>query len=129
MKNINKNAPVGVFDSGVGGMTVVREIIRQIPDERIVYFGDTARVPYGSKSKETVLRYARQVRQTSGLSTYPEFNSVTQTITIDGDWNLISIDVRETYKVVAFGVPASCTGTLLSVFDFSPEELTFPILP
>ena len=77
----------------------------------------------------SVLRYARQVRQTSGLSSYPEFNSVTQTITIDGDWNLISIDVRETYKVVAFGVPASCTGTLLSVFDFSPEELTFPILP
>lgn len=63
MKNIDRNAPVGVFDSGVGGMTVVREIIRQIPDERIVYFGDTARVPYGSKSKETVLRYARQIME------------------------------------------------------------------
>lgn len=54
-------APIGVFDSGVGGLTVVREIMRQIPNERIVYFGDTARVPYGSKSKEVVTRYSRQI--------------------------------------------------------------------
>ncbi len=53
--------PVGVFDSGVGGLTVAREIMRQIPNERIIYFGDTARVPYGSKSRETVTRYARQI--------------------------------------------------------------------
>ena len=44
------NAPIGIFDSGVGGLTVVREVIRNIPQEKIVYFGDTARVPYGSKS-------------------------------------------------------------------------------
>lgn len=56
-----KEAPIGVFDSGVGGLTVVREIMRQIPNERIVYFGDTARVPYGSKSKETITRYSRQI--------------------------------------------------------------------
>lgn len=56
-----KNAPIGVFDSGVGGLTVAREIMRNLPGERIVYFGDTARVPYGSKSKETVLRYSRQI--------------------------------------------------------------------
>lgn len=54
-------APIGVFDSGVGGLTVAREIMRQIPNERIIYFGDTARVPYGSKSKETITRYARQI--------------------------------------------------------------------
>lgn len=54
-------APIGVFDSGVGGLTVAREIMRNIPDERIVYFGDTARVPYGSKSRDTVLRYSRQI--------------------------------------------------------------------
>ncbi len=54
-------APIGVFDSGVGGLTVVREIMRQIPNERIVYFGDTARVPYGNKSRETVTRYSRQI--------------------------------------------------------------------
>ncbi len=58
---MDRNAPVGIFDSGVGGLTVAREIIRQIPEERIVYFGDTARLPYGSKSKDTVIRYSRQI--------------------------------------------------------------------
>lgn len=57
----NASAPIGVFDSGVGGLTVAREIIRQLPNERIIYFGDTARVPYGSKSRETVQRYAKQI--------------------------------------------------------------------
>lgn len=60
MKNRCK-APIGVFDSGVGGLTVVREIMRNLPNEEIVYFGDTARVPYGSKSRETVTRYSRQI--------------------------------------------------------------------
>jgi glutamate racemase len=50
--------PIGVFDSGVGGLTVARELIRQLPCENIVYFGDTARVPYGIKSKETVIRFS-----------------------------------------------------------------------
>ena len=54
-------APIGVFDSGVGGLTVAREIMRQIPNERLVYFGDTARVPYGNKSKETVTKYSKQI--------------------------------------------------------------------
>ena len=58
---MDRNAPIGVFDSGVGGLTVMREIMRQMPDERIVYFGDTARVPYGNKSKETVIRYSQQI--------------------------------------------------------------------
>lgn len=61
MDSVNKNAPVGVFDSGVGGLTVAREITRQLPNESIVYFGDTARVPYGSKSKDTIIRYSRQI--------------------------------------------------------------------
>lgn len=55
------NSPIGVFDSGVGGLTVAREIMRQLPNERIVYFGDTARVPYGNKSKETVTKFSRQI--------------------------------------------------------------------
>ena len=58
---IDKNAPVGVFDSGVGGLTVARELMRNLPSEKIVYFGDTARVPYGSKSKDTVIRYSSQI--------------------------------------------------------------------
>ncbi len=56
-----RDAPIGVFDSGVGGLTVAREIMRQIPKERIIYFGDTARVPYGNKSKETVTKFSRQI--------------------------------------------------------------------
>ena len=58
---IDRDAPVGVFDSGVGGLTVAREIMRNLPSEKIVYFGDTARVPYGSKTKETVIRYSRHI--------------------------------------------------------------------
>lgn len=56
-----KTAPIGVFDSGVGGLTVAREIMRNLPKEDIVYFGDTARVPYGSKSKDNIIRYSRQI--------------------------------------------------------------------
>lgn len=56
-----QEAPIGVFDSGVGGLTVAREIMRQIPNEKIVYFGDTARVPYGSKSQDTITRYSGQI--------------------------------------------------------------------
>mgnify|MGYP002763170352 FL=1 len=60
MKN-KKMAPIGVFDSGVGGLTVAREISRQLPYENIVYFGDTARVPYGSKSQNTIIRFSEQI--------------------------------------------------------------------
>ena len=59
--DLKRNAPVGVFDSGVGGLTVAREIMRHLPNENIVYFGDTARVPYGSKSKDNIIRYSRQI--------------------------------------------------------------------
>ncbi len=60
MSSLNE-APIGVFDSGLGGLTVAREIMRNLPREKIVYFGDTARVPYGSKSRQTVERYSRQI--------------------------------------------------------------------
>lgn len=63
-------SPIGVFDSGVGGLTVAREIMRGLPAEQIVYFGDTARLPYGSKSRETILMFSRQIirfLQTQGV--------------------------------------------------------------
>ncbi len=53
--------PLGVFDSGVGGLTVVRELFAALPHESMVYFGDTARVPYGNKSPETVIRYSLEI--------------------------------------------------------------------
>jgi len=61
MPKINKRSfAIGVFDSGLGGLTVVKELIRQLPHEHIVYFGDTARVPYGTKSKETIIRFSKE---------------------------------------------------------------------
>jgi glutamate racemase len=55
------SSPIGIFDSGVGGLTVARAVMELLPDEPIVYFGDTARVPYGVKSPDTVARYAAQI--------------------------------------------------------------------
>lgn len=60
MKKRIQNKPIGIFDSGVGGLTVLKEVIKQLPNEDIIYFGDTARVPYGSKSAETIKRFAMQ---------------------------------------------------------------------
>ena len=55
-----KRQPIGVFDSGLGGLTAVKELIKLLPREDIVYFGDTSRVPYGAKSRDTIIRYAKQ---------------------------------------------------------------------
>ena len=60
MDEINNERPIGVFDSGLGGLTVVRELLRALPGEDIVYFGDTGRVPYGMRGAKTIERYARQ---------------------------------------------------------------------
>lgn len=54
------NRPIGIFDSGLGGLTVMREIVKLMPNENIVYFGDTGRVPYGTRSRETITKYAVQ---------------------------------------------------------------------
>ena len=57
--NMNRKA-IGVFDSGLGGLTVMKQLIRQMPQEDIIYFGDTGRVPYGTKSTQTIAKYAAQ---------------------------------------------------------------------
>ena len=54
------NRPIGVFDSGLGGLTAVRQLMEQLPGEDIIYFGDTGRVPYGTRSQQTLIKYARQ---------------------------------------------------------------------
>src|ERR1041385_7866577 len=59
----NAELPIGIFDSGLGGLTVVRQIHRVMPHEDLVYLGDTARVPYGTKSPATVIRFAREDTQ------------------------------------------------------------------
>lgn len=60
LRRKRKKYDIGVFDSGIGGLTVVREIRKRLPEKSIVYFGDSARVPYGTKSKETILRFAKE---------------------------------------------------------------------
>ena len=54
------NRPIGVFDSGMGGLTALRQLVRLVPNENIIYFGDTGRVPYGARSSDTIIKYARQ---------------------------------------------------------------------
>ena len=58
-RKLDPELPLGVFDSGLGGLTVVREIVAALPRERVLYLGDTARVPYGARSAATVVRYAQ----------------------------------------------------------------------
>lgn len=58
--NTNSN-PIGVFDSGIGGLTVVKEIIKELPNESIIYLGDTARVPYGTRGKEVITKFALEL--------------------------------------------------------------------
>ncbi len=60
MLKVSEQLPVGIFDSGVGGLTVMKEIMRILPDEDLIYLGDTARVPYGGRSPGTVLRYSEE---------------------------------------------------------------------
>ncbi|MBU0559176.1 MAG: glutamate racemase [Bacteroidetes bacterium] len=60
MHFFNKSNPIGIFDSGIGGLTVVKRVTSFLPNESIIYFGDTARVPYGSKSNSTVIEYSLQ---------------------------------------------------------------------
>lgn len=52
------NRPIGIFDSGIGGLTLVREVLKELPNENMVYFGDTARLPYGNKSAQTVIKFS-----------------------------------------------------------------------
>lgn len=69
----------------------------------------------------SALNYIEQIKYTSNLSSYPEFTSIQQTITIDSNWNFVSIEVLENYSIVAYGMRNSCTGTLLSTFDFESD--------
>lgn len=59
----HNTAPIGLFDSGLGGLTVLRELYRQIPQESVVYFGDTARLPYGTRSQAEILQFVREILQ------------------------------------------------------------------
>lgn len=94
--------PIGIFDSGIGGLTVVKEVIKAMPDEDIIYFGDTARIPYGSKSKETVTEFSRQIMRF-----------------------LISKNVKAVI-IACNTVSSNCYETLRSEFDIPIVEVVKP---
>lgn len=61
MKSLSSNQPIGIFDSGIGGLTIAKEVVRQLPQESIVYFGDTAHLPYGDKSTAAIQAYSVKI--------------------------------------------------------------------
>jgi glutamate racemase len=97
-----KEGSIGIFDSGIGGLTVVREFLRQLPRESVVYFGDTARVPYGSKSPETVIRFS-----------------------IEDASFLLSKNV----KLLVVACNTACSVSLPALREFSPVPVTGVIEP
>lgn len=91
--------PIGVFDSGLGGLTVVRSIIEQMPEENIIYFGDTAHVPYGSRSREQITEYVmNDVRFLSG------FDIKAIVIACNTADSVAKTSIEEKYPLPVFGV-------------------------
>lgn len=93
------NRPIGVFDSGLGGLTAVRELASRMPQEHIIYFGDTGRVPYGSRGRETITKYARQ--DVAFLSTF----DLKAVVIACGTVSSTAMDVlRQEQDIPVFGV-------------------------
>ena len=90
--------PIGVFDSGLGGLTAVRQLTAGMPNETIVYFGDTGRVPYGSRSRDTIRRYARQD------AAFLLSQNVKMVIAACGTVSSVAADLGETLPVPFLGV-------------------------
>ena len=90
--------PIGVFDSGLGGLTVVRQLLQRLPNEDIVYFGDTGRIPYGTRSPQTIAEYARQDCR------FLEKQDVKMIIAACGTVSSVAAPVLQQACVPAFGV-------------------------
>ncbi len=91
--------PIGIFDSGVGGLTVVKEIVKQLPSEHVYYLGDTARVPYGGRSSETVMRYSLENAK------FLMLKGVKMIVVACNTSSAVSLDaLREKYSVPVIGV-------------------------
>ena len=92
------NRPIGVFDSGLGGLTVVRQLLKELPNEQIVYFGDTGRVPYGTRSPETIRRY------TAEDCRFLQRFDVKLIIAACGTASSVGVDVLRAQPIPAIGV-------------------------
>lgn len=106
-----KELPIGVFDSGVGGLTVVRQIRNLMPNESILYLGDTARVPYGTKSPETVIRFATEDAQ---FLIHRGVKAIVVACNTASAWSLPTLE--RTFKLPILGViiPGSETALIVS---------------
>ena len=93
------NRAIGVFDSGLGGLTVLKEINKYLPNEDIIYFGDTARVPYGSRSKETIIKYTFQA-----INFLAEQNVKAIVIACNTASARALLEAREEYDIPIMGV-------------------------
>ncbi len=98
------NRPIGVFDSGVGGLTVLRELVRAMPGERYIYLGDTARVPYGTKSAETVTRYSVEIAN----SLITRFDIKMLVVACNTASSLSLPVLRRLYKIPVVGMVDPC---------------------
>ncbi len=92
-------SPIGIFDSGLGGLTVFKEIRKILPGEDLIYFGDTARVPYGNKSKETIIKYSKEI---SGFLIRKGVKIIV--IACNTSSSLAMDDLRREVKIPVFGV-------------------------
>ena len=127
---MNRYSPIGVFDSGIGGLSVVKRISAYLPCENIIYFGDTARVPYGSKSNETVIEYSKQDAR------FLIKRNVKLIIVACNTASSVAIDVlRKTYKIPVYVLadsrkilnkkyfPQSVLGTFIGKEEKSGDEI------
>ncbi len=105
---MNKGA-IGIFDSGLGGLTAVKELIKILPEEDIIYFGDTSRVPYGAKSRDTIIRYAKQ--DLNFLSTF----GIKAALVACGTASSVAIDeIKSEYPFPVIGVINSTVNAAIS---------------
>ncbi|HET9870740.1 MAG TPA: glutamate racemase [bacterium] len=106
-----RSRPIGVFDSGLGGLTVVQAIHRELPREKLAYFGDTARIPYGTKAPETIIRYSRQIVRF--LLEREKVKAVVVACNTSSAWALPTL--RREFKVPILGVVEPGAATAVSV--------------
>lgn len=103
--------PIGVFDSGVGGLTVLKELVQALPSEHFVYVGDTARVPYGGKSAEIVTRYSIEIA--NHLITRHDIKLLVVACNTASSWALPAM--RKIYKIPVVGMVDPCVRRVASL--------------
>ena len=143
---MGKNKPIGIFDSGLGGLTVAAQVIERLPKEDFIYLGDTARVPYGTRSKEVVERFARQdtlfllkrkvkcivvacntasalaLKEVKHVSNVPVFDAITpvaKSLASNGVLNVGVIGTRGTIGSNAYKIAIEKVNPKIRVFEFS----------